>query len=131
LLIACLAFALVHAVRAERQLLFSIVAPNPRVGTGINRRPRVHDSLAGQAAIYAQDSLKWQMLSERRPYLKLSIRAAAGGVVIFAVYEFNHRSVADSKKRPSILIGRLLTSYVATQESRSAYLERFLLLGRR
>jgi hypothetical protein len=90
LLVACLVFALVHAVLAARPTPFHYSGTNPaRWVRDIEESRSLHDSLAGQAAIYAQGiRSNAKCLDEGQGYLKLSIRAAAAGVLVFAVYEF-------------------------------------------
>jgi hypothetical protein len=89
-LIGCLVFALWFAVRAARPTLFFYVGNNPTKWVPDIREGRsFHDSMAGQAAIYAQGiRLNIKCLGESQTSLKFSLRAAALGVVLFTLVEF-------------------------------------------
>jgi hypothetical protein len=89
-LVACLTFGLVFAVRAARPTPFSYSGTNPAKWIpDINDGRSLHDSVAGQAAIYAQGiSANVKCLNEGHASLKFALRAAAAGVLIFTFVEF-------------------------------------------
>lgn len=89
-LIACLVFALIFAVRAARPTPFSFCGNNPLNWVpDINDGRSLHDSMAGQAAIYAQGiRANIACLDEGQTSLKFALRAAAAGVLEFTFAEF-------------------------------------------
>jgi hypothetical protein len=89
-LVACLVFALVFAMRAARPTAFSYSGNNPANWVPDIRDGRsLHESMAGQAAIYAQGiRANIKCLNEAHTSLKFALRAAAAGVLIFTFVEF-------------------------------------------
>jgi len=89
-LMACLVFALGFAVSAARPTLFSYVGNNPANWVPDIKEGRpLHDSLAGQAAIYAQGiRSNVKCLGQAQTALKFSLRAATLGVWVFTFAEF-------------------------------------------
>jgi hypothetical protein len=89
-LVACLSFALIHAVMAARPTLFCFSGTNPTKWIpDVTDGRSLHDSKAGQAAIYAQGILQnIECLSRGQRCLKVALRVATTGVLVFALLEF-------------------------------------------
>ncbi|WP_038382728.1 hypothetical protein [Bradyrhizobium elkanii] len=89
-LVACLTFALVHAARAARPTPFNYPGNNPAKWEPDVREQRpLRDSLAGQAAIYAQGiRSNVDCLNDAHSYMKLALTAGVVGVLGFALIEF-------------------------------------------
>jgi hypothetical protein len=89
-LVAGLVMALVFALRAARPTPFSYCGNNPAKWVpDINDGRSLHESLAGQAAIYAQGiRANIQCLNEGQANLKFALGSAAFGVLTFTFVEF-------------------------------------------
>jgi hypothetical protein len=89
-LVGCLVFALIFAMRAARPTSFSYCGNNPTNWvTDIRDQRPLHESMAGQAAIYAQGiRSNIKCLDEAHDSLKFALRAATAGVLIFTFVEF-------------------------------------------
>nr|AWM10102.1 hypothetical protein CIT39_29140 [Bradyrhizobium symbiodeficiens] len=85
-----LAFALVHAVRAARPTPFSYAGNNPaHWEPDVKEKRCLRDSLAGQAAIYAQGiRTNVKCLNEAHAFMRLSLMAGLLGILGFALIEF-------------------------------------------
>lgn len=89
-LACCLTFALIHAVRAARPTTFSYSGNNPANWVSDIREKRLlHDSLAGQAALYAQGiRSNVGCLDNAHTCMNLSLVTGVAGVLGFALAEF-------------------------------------------
>lgn len=88
-LAVCLIFALIHAVRAARPTTFSYSGNNPANWVpDIREKRSLQESLAGQAAIYAQ-GIRSNVccLGDAHAYMNLSLLAGVAGVLGFALAE--------------------------------------------
>jgi hypothetical protein len=89
-LAACLSFALMFAVMAARPTSFSYTGTNPTKWIpDIKDGRSLHDSKAGQVAIYAQGIIQNKTcLDEGHRWLKLALRTATAGILISTLVEF-------------------------------------------
>lgn len=86
----CLSLALIYAVQAARPTYFCYSGTNPTKWLpDISDARSLHASKAGQAAIYAQGIIQnRKCLDEGHRWLKLALRIASTGVLLFAAIEF-------------------------------------------
>lgn len=89
-LVCCIAFALIHAVRAARPTPFSYTGNNPvHWASDIREKRPLQDSLAGQAALYAQGiRSNVECLDAAHANMNLALIAGVVGVLGFALGEF-------------------------------------------
>lgn len=88
-LVICLLFALVYALRAARPTSFSYCGNNPANWIpDIDQGRSLHESKAGQAAIYAQGiRLNIKCLDAAHSNLSLALRSAVTAVILFTAVE--------------------------------------------
>ncbi|MCC8955695.1 hypothetical protein H8B02_20330 [Bradyrhizobium sp. Pear77] len=89
-IVGFLAFALIHAVRAARPTPFSYSGNNPaHWAPDVQEKRSLRDSLAGQAAIYAQGiRSNIKCLNDAHAFMNVSLIAGVIGVLGFVLVEF-------------------------------------------